>query len=161
MSAAPGEFKELLQELVGAGVEFVLIGGLAVNYHGVIRSTEDIVIVPAPARDNLERLAGVLRRLEAHVPGSDPRFDPLSAEALSGGITVKCLTRHGALHIVQGQAGMPRYDELAAEAAQGELDDVTVRVCSYEHLVAMKRTSGRPQDEIDLADLARARGDAP
>ena len=53
---------ELLRQLHGSGVEYVLIGGLAVNAHGVIRSTKDVDIWPSPDPANLSRLAELLER---------------------------------------------------------------------------------------------------
>jgi hypothetical protein len=55
--------------LAGAGVEFVLIGGLAVGAHGFPRATKDVAIVRAPAASNLERLAAVLRSSTHDITG--------------------------------------------------------------------------------------------
>lgn len=49
---------ELLLALLGAGVRFVVIGGVAVGVHGFVRATEDRDIVPDPDPENLNRLAG-------------------------------------------------------------------------------------------------------
>lgn len=160
MSDYDRAFTDLLSALVDAGVEFVLIGGWALPVHGVGRATFDVDVVPDPDRANLERLAALLRALDVHVPGADPRFDPASSEVLSGGATVNCLTRLGELRVVQGQQGMPEYSELRERALELEVESGRFNVCSYEDLVAMKSATGRPQDEIDVADLRRARGEA-
>jgi hypothetical protein len=57
---------ELIAALADGGVEYVLIGGLAVGAHGFPRATKDVDIVPAPDARNLDRLAIVLHALEAH-----------------------------------------------------------------------------------------------
>lgn len=49
------DIEAILRELVEAGVEFLLIGGVAVGYHGHVRATKDVDVVPAPDRENLER----------------------------------------------------------------------------------------------------------
>ena len=54
---------------------------------------------------------------------------------------------------------MPGFDELMAASEEAVVEGIVIRVCSREHLVQMKRAAGRPQDEIDLADLRRAEGD--
>lgn len=153
------DYLELLGALVERDVDFVLIGGLAVNAHGVIRATADADIVPDPARDNLKRLGSALGALDAHVPGADPALGALDARALSFGGNWKCETKHGPLHIVQAQSGVPAYDELRKRSVKVEVGELSLFVCSYEDLVAMKRAAGRPQDEIDLADLRTARGE--
>jgi hypothetical protein len=52
-------FDQLLRRLSEADVEFVLIGGLAVNAWGVVRGTKDVDIVVAPDIENLKRVAAV------------------------------------------------------------------------------------------------------
>jgi hypothetical protein len=47
------DIAELLRRLDDAGVEHVLIGGLAVNAHGVIRATQDVDVCPSPDPANL------------------------------------------------------------------------------------------------------------
>jgi hypothetical protein len=64
---------ELIAALVDGGVEYVLIGGLAVGAHGFPRATKDLDIVPAPDETNLRRLAGVLRELDARHFGRGAR----------------------------------------------------------------------------------------
>ncbi|CAN5182218.1 hypothetical protein BH24ACT23_BH24ACT23_06270 [soil metagenome] len=160
MSNFDAAFTDLLKAVVEAGVDFVLIGGWALPVHGVGRATFDVDIVPDPSRENLTRLAKLLDRLDAHVPGADPTQNPLAVEALSSGVTVKALTRLGELHVVQGQPGIPPYSELHGRSIELEVEDVAFRVCSYDDLIAMKEATGRPQDEIDITDLRRARGEA-
>jgi hypothetical protein len=65
------DIQGLLRHLDEAGVEFIVIGGVAVGFHGYVRATEDLDIVPSPDPRNLERLAEVLRALGAglDVPG--------------------------------------------------------------------------------------------
>jgi hypothetical protein len=50
----------LLRALHEAGVRHIIIGGFAVNAHGVIRPSRDLDIVPDPDPDNLRRLAHLL-----------------------------------------------------------------------------------------------------
>ena len=61
----------LLEGLTSHGVEFVVIGGVAVGVHGVVRATKDLDIVPRPARANDERLAAALRHIHARLLGVD------------------------------------------------------------------------------------------
>ena len=44
----------------------------------------------------------------------------------------------------------PAYGALDASAIEGELEGIRLRVCSLEHLIAMKRAAGRPRDLDDL-----------
>ncbi len=90
----------LLRELVQEGVDFLVIGGVAVGFHGYVRATKDVDVVPAPDPENLERLARVLRRLGAEVEGaqgfeSEELPDPLDPSALALGGNWVLRTRLG------------------------------------------------------------------
>jgi hypothetical protein len=51
------DLRSLLEALHEAGVDLVVIGGVAVGAHGFIRGTEDLDVVPDPDPDNLVRLS--------------------------------------------------------------------------------------------------------
>jgi hypothetical protein len=139
-------------------VDFVVIGGIAVMAHGFVRSTADTDITANPEMRNLERLATVLKDLDAVLPGADPTAgDPTSARSLSFGGNPRFETSLGRLHIVQSPAGAPVYRDLAGHAEVLDLDGVTLRVCAYPDLVAMKLATARDQDRLDLVGLREAR----
>lgn len=151
-----------LRALIEGCVDFVVIGGIAVMAHGYVRATADTDITVNPDRRNLERLATVLLSLEAVLPGADPiAGDPASARSLSFGGNPRFETRLGRLHVVQSPAGAPSYSELATRAITVELDDLKLRICAYEDLVAMKKATARDQDQLDLTALREARSETP
>ena len=104
---------ELIAALADGGVEYVLIGGLAVGAHGFPRATKDLDIVPAPDQPNLRRLAGVLRAIDARhfeTGDFDPAefpFDPLDPGDLREGGNFVLATRLGRLDIMQWVPGCP------------------------------------------------------
>jgi hypothetical protein len=163
---------ELLRQLHSAGVEHVLIGGLAVNAHGVIRSTKDVDICPAPDPSNLARLADLLTRLGVRQLGvgddgfaaDELPFDPTRADDLAEGGNFRLETPLGVLDIMQWIPGIEAdsaYATLAADAQRAVAFGIEIRVCSLPALRLMKRAAGRPQDLQDLADLELAHPDAP
>lgn len=152
----------LLRALHERGVRHVIIGGFAVNAHGVIRPSKDLDIVPDPSPENLARLAALLGELEArHVGSGDFRVeefpaDPTKPEDLAAGTNFRLETRLGDLDVMQWISGIdedPAYEALAESALEGELDGIPLRVCSLKHLIAMKRAAGRPRDLDDLQRL--------
>jgi predicted nucleotidyltransferase len=66
------------------------------------------------------------------------------------------LTELGQIDVLQGLPQVPRYEELETQAQDVDLEGLTVRVCSLEHLLAMKRASDRPRDRDDLEALEAA-----
>jgi hypothetical protein len=167
---APLDPEALLRRLGEAKVEYVVIGGIAVNAHGVIRATKDLDICPGPDRMNLMRLATLLRELDAAQIGmedfdsAEMPFDPTSVDDLAQGGNFRLRTRLGNLDVMQWVSGIDgdlAYPTLAADLEIVELPEIEVPICSLAHLRAMKRAAGRPQDLQDLADLAIAHGDDP
>lgn len=143
----------------------MLIGGLAVNAYGVIRATQDVDICPDPDRVNLERLAGLLRDLEARQLGVEDEgfaerempFDPTKPEDLAQGGNLRLETELGVLDVMQWLPGIDNaYATLSEDSRQATAFGITVRVCSLAKLRQMKQAAGRPRDLQDLADLDAA-----
>lgn len=160
---SPLDASGLLAALSKAGIDFVVIGGFAVSAHGYPRATKDLDIVPAPDAENLERLAAVLKKLNATLIG----MEELSAEEIvqpdAGGLAMGgnfvLATSSGRLDVMQLVAPDLDFGELAAASVEDEVFGHQVRFCSYEHLVAMKEAAGRPEDLLDLERLRQARGE--
>jgi hypothetical protein len=152
----------LLRALHERGIEHIVVGGFAVNAHGFIRVTKDLDIVPSPTEENLGKLAEMLRDLHARIldtgdfkPEEMPA-DPTRTADLAMGGNFCLLTDLGRLDVMQWLSGIDfddLYTKLDHEAIESTVDGVLVHVCSLEHLRAMKRAAGRPQDLIDLQRL--------
>ncbi len=158
------DIQAILEELVQGGVEFLLIGGVAVGYHGHVRATKDVDVVPASDPANLERLATVLKRLDAEVEGadefgSDELPSPLDPEALAMGGNWVLQTRLGRLDIMQWIGDQALWDKLSSAAIDDEIGGLPVKMVSYGDLVALKEQAGRPEDLADLEHLRQARGE--
>lgn len=159
----PLEAEALLRVLAAHRVELVIIGGFALAAHGVIRGTKDIDIVPDPRPENIGRLAAALRELGAEVMLADD-FDPSELGlvpdedglALGGNWVLR--TGLGRLDVMQDVAGVRSYESLRAAAVERDVPDAAPFWFSgLDDLIAMKAAAGRPQDELDITSLQRAR----
>jgi predicted nucleotidyltransferase len=156
------DIQAILRELVEGEVRFLLIGGVAVGYHGHVRATKDVDIVPDPDRENLERLAEVLRRLGAEVEGADDFEavelpDPLDVATLELGGNWVLSTRLGRLDVMQWIRDLPLWTELSPGALDDRIVGLPIKIVSYEDLVKLKELAGRPEDLIDLQKMREAR----
>jgi predicted nucleotidyltransferase len=154
----------ILAILAERDVEFLIIGGVAVGFHGYIRATKDVDVVPAPDPENLRRVAAVLRELGAELDGAgefenDELPDPLDPETLALGGNWVLQTRLGRFDLMQWIGDDALWERLSPAAEDVALGDLRVKVVSYEDLVALKEQAGREQDLQDLKLLRQARGE--
>lgn len=156
----------ILRTLIAHEVEFVVIGGLAVGAHGFPRATKDVDVVPAPERGNLRRLHAALSELQAEpMEIGDLRAEelpvPFGPEGLDEGGNWTLRTRAGRVDVMQWIPGIDEgYQQLRPHAIDEDVPGVgRVMFAGYDDLVTMKRTAGRPEDELDLLRLERIRED--
>jgi hypothetical protein len=154
--------RDLLAALADAAVEYCLVGGVAVNLHGVPRLTYDVDIVVVPEREQLHRAARVLAGL-----GLSCRI-PVKLEDFADA-TYRATMReeHNLMAVSYDDPSDPLREvdvlvspdvdasDLVARATVLSLGDVPVRVASISDLIAMKRLSGRQQDAADVVHLER------
>jgi hypothetical protein len=158
------DIQGLLEQLAAAEVDYIVIGGVAVGFHGYVRATKDLDVVPAPGRQNLERLATLLRTLDAELDGAGDFDagelpDPLDPDVLGQGGNWVLQTRLGRFDLMQWQGERELWEMLSPAAVEVDLDGVLVKIAGYEDLVALKEQAGRPGDLEDLDRLRQARGE--
>lgn len=146
----PPDFRDLLAELDGEGVEFVLVGGWAVAFHGRPRATKDIDFVLRGSAENLERTARALGAFgaPASLCSAVREMQPTDVVYLG-----QPPLRVDFLREIDGVGT----EDLFARAVNVTLDDVPLRVVSLDDLIANKRAAGRPQDIRDAEFLEKVR----
>jgi len=150
-------FGRLLGDLNRADVRYVVVGGIAVIRHGVVRATKDLDVVVAADERTAVALSGLLGEWRATRPdgsGEDRRLP-------SAGWPLHLRTAHGLIDVLA--EGSPPLDlsGLLSRADERHVDGVPARICSLADLVALKRSAGRPTDLDDLARLETAHGSLP
>ena len=157
----------ILRTLLAHDVDFIVIGGLAVGAHGFPRATKDVDLVPAPEPDNLRRLYAALSELQAEPmeigdfrPAELPV--PFAPEGLDEGGNWTLRTVAGRVDVMQWIPGIEEgYEQLRPRAVEDDVPGIgRVAFAGYDDLVTMKRTAGRPEDELDLLRLAQVREDS-
>lgn len=149
---------QILEALVEAKVEFVVIGGLAAQVHGSPSLTGDVDICHSLDHDNLDRLASALGNLEAtrRMMPTGVRA-PIDAHALRAGDVFTLSTRAGDLDLLAHPDPNLDFATLARSASTVAILGVPVRVASIDDLMAMKRAAGRPKDRVELEILGALR----
>jgi predicted nucleotidyltransferase len=145
----------MLRELLDRGVDFVVVGGMAVQVHGHVRGTRDLDLIPAPDLLNLGRLAEALAALGAELAEGGRAPDP---HALRRAPLVRLITERGRLDLLNPDlaTGLPKaYADIRGRAVELELDGRVVAVAGLDDLIRMKRVAGRAHDLSDIGALTR------
>ncbi len=145
------EAKAVLAALVNGGVDFVVIGSMAMAAQGLPRATHDLDIFVSPEIENLEALKRALRSLF-----DDPNVEEIDPTELAGDYpAVEYVPPHGnySMDILTRLGEAFVWPDLAANCDEIELGDLVVKVATPSMLYRMKRDTVRPQDRADAARL--------
>ena len=145
-------------------MDFVVVGGVAVQAHGYIRSTQDLDIIARPTTLNLSRLSEALAELGGRARGLPARLRLTDPHRLKRAPLVPVMTTAGPLDVVNIEhvAGAPRsYDELRDGRADRRARGLEVAVAGLRDLIRMKRAAGREHDLADIEALTRRPDDRP
>lgn len=123
--------------------------------HASERMTTAIDLAVTFSRDNRERIARALERIDARImgPNGEIAANRPTAEFLGAGDMWFFKTRHGKLDVIAPPANPYDYVGLRDRALEIDLEGMIVPVASRDDLLKMKRAAGRPRDLDDIAHL--------
>lgn len=147
----PLDAERIFRVLAERGVDYVLIGGIAVQTHGHVRMTNDVDLIPAPDPLNLERLASALGELEARVLNPGSEGVAIDAQMLPRSTIWQFATRDGDIDVMHEVPHGDPFEQLSERALRIRLGEVEVPVVGLDDLIRMKLARGR---SVDLADVA-------
>lgn len=140
------DFKEFLQLLRSAKIEYLLVGGYAVGHYGFPRATGDLDIWVANHDENATRLVEALRKFGFDVPELNKSLFKKPKHVVRMGVPPIRLKILSSIDGVDFQDCYPRRET-------AEIDGVDVDLISLADLKENKRASGRHQDLTDLEKL--------
>jgi predicted nucleotidyltransferase len=140
------------------GVEYVLIGGMAVQTHGHVRMTNDADLIPAPDPANLARLADALISMDAKVLNPGHEDEAITASMLPRSTIWQFTTRDGNIDVMQEVPGGREFEQLSEDSLPIRLGDIAIEVVGLDDLIRMKLARGR---RVDLDDVAALTDQAP
>lgn len=148
----PSDFQDLLIELHDAGVEFVVIGGHAVAYHGHPRATKDLDVLVRPVAENAARVYRALAAFGAPLETFDVGEEDFTT--YDGILQIGLPPRR--IDILNQAAGIS-FDGAIADGESFELEGRRIPVIGIDALLRNKAAAGRDQDLADIANLKRGR----
>ena len=136
-------FLDFLKILVKEKVEFMLVGGYAVNYHGYSRFTGDLDLWSNPSEKNIEAL---IRSIDAF--GFDTNI--LIGKDLKNESPVKLAEDGIKIEILHHLEGGFSFEEAYERAKFISVENIEVKLISFDDLLANKSNSMRMKDAVDV-----------
>lgn len=141
-------FKELLGLLEKNNVDYMIVGGYAVAFHGYPRFTKDIDIFFHKEKKNVERLKKTLVEFGFNENDLDDALFTEPGNIIQFGISP---LRVDIINEIDGV----RYEEAEAHIVRGKYGDISVNFIGRQELIKNKRAAGRDQDAVDAKKLEK------
>jgi hypothetical protein len=148
------DFGGIVGLFADAGVEAIVIGGLAAQAHGAARLTQDVDFLYRRTPENIGRLAAGMASQSPYLRGAPAglpfRFDERTIQA---GLNFTLTTALGDVDLLGEMTGGGSYDQVRPHAVTLEVFGRDVLVLGLEALIRAKRAAGRPKDLEAIAEL--------
>jgi predicted nucleotidyltransferase len=144
----------LLSALHDAGVEFIIVGGVAARAHGSALVTQDVDVSYSRRAGNLERIVRALRPTKPYLRGA-PRGLPFewSTATLRAGLNFTLTTTAGDIDLLGEIVGGGTYEALLPHTITVKLFGRETKILDLPWLIRVKRAAGRPKDLQVIAEL--------
>ena len=144
-----GANEALVRAFAASGVEFVVIGGLAVAWYCADRQADDMDLLVNPTPENSARISRTLDDLRMNGYTSDSFTKP--------GLQVPLKQLYYA-ELLTPQKDGPTYSEIAKDAVDAKLFNIPIRLASVVSLIRLKEqavASAEAQRDKHLKDIER------
>ena len=139
-------YLDMLKCLNKAGVDYIMVGGWAVNLHGYVRATIDLDIWILADQENARKVYAALGEFGAPLGEVKPEDFAQDGTIFQIGVA-PC--RIDVINKIDGVS----YADAAPRAIPKTIEGIPVRIISREDLIANKRASGRTKDLADAEIL--------
>lgn len=148
------DLTDIIERLIKAEVDFVLVGGLAAVTYGSSMATQDIDICCSLAPDNLLRIQSALEGLHP-VHRMTTHLVPLqlTEENCKSLKNLYLETDWGQLDCLGEILGLGNYEEVKRLSQTLELDGSEFRILRIDALITAKKAMGRPKDIETIKQL--------
>ncbi|MYI74686.1 MAG: hypothetical protein F4057_05015 [Acidobacteria bacterium] len=148
------DFKTIIRVFSEAGIECVIVGGVAATIHGSARLTQDIDFVYARTDANIKRLVTALRPYSPYPRGAPPDLPfTWSVATLKRGLNFTLTSTIGDIDLLGEIVGGGDYRKLLPHTVTVELFGRQCRCLDLPGLIRAKRATGRPRDLDTIAEL--------
>lgn len=150
MEKLDANFADFLKSLHRHRVEYLVVGGYAVGYHGFVRATGDLDVFVGISGTNARNLISAFRDFGFAVP------ELSEAIFMEKGRIVRVGVPPLRLEVMNEISGVA-FAECYARRIEETIDGVRINFMDREKLLANKRSAGRPKDLADVDALTKPR----
>ena len=147
----------LIEALVAAKIEMIVVGGVAAVLHGAPVTTHDLDIVYSCNLDNLAHLQALLEQLDAIIREPGERERRPTIEMLDGSGQLRLMTSLGPLDLLGKLHDGRDYEALQSSSVTLVDGNLRLRVVDLDTLIQIKSTTGRARDRIVVPMLMALR----
>jgi Nucleotidyl transferase of unknown function (DUF2204) len=144
-------FEKLLVLLAEAGVDYIVVGGIAVSIQGYVRLTEDVALLIEASAENVKRL---LTRLADYGEGFAKELSVEDFDDAEGAIRIVEEIEQCQIDLFTRMSGR-RYADVISDADRFEVGGHRIAVASKNSLIGWKSASVREKDRFDADALRR------
>jgi hypothetical protein len=144
------EFKQILLLLKKHNVDYIVIGGYAVIYHGYARTTVDIDILLKPDNHIRKNLIAALKEFGI----SQESLDQIELIDLSKAAVFYFGDKPRRIDFLTKISGV-NFNEAIETANHFRLEDDDIAVIDFNHLLINKMISDRLKDKADVEELQK------
>ena len=149
-----GDLAGIVGILADAGVEFIVIGGLAAQAHGSARLTQDADFVYRRSPENIARLCAALAPHRPYLRGAPAGLPfQLDEDTVRRGLNFTLTTSVADVDLLGEMTGGGTYEEIEPNTQTLSVFGRDVRVIDLPALIRAKRAAGRPKDLEATAEL--------
>ncbi len=152
-------YEDILRAFQKQRVKYVLVGGIAVNLLGSLRSTADMDILVEMSDNNLAKVVTILKKKGY---GVKQPIDPMGlADRETREYWIK--KKHMKAFNFYGDDGIKEVDiiidtpvtfeEAKKDVFRIKSGDIIIPVISIDRLIEMKKNTGRNIDKLDIEEL--------
>ncbi|HEX8163278.1 MAG TPA: hypothetical protein VF538_15515 [Pyrinomonadaceae bacterium] len=151
------ELRQAIETLSRHEVEFIIVGGVAMNLHGSAHVTFDLDICYARRRANLKRLSAALSPYQPRPRGLPENLPFVWDEQTLQSGTNFTLTTIGDIDLLGEVSGVGVYAEAFVASVAVPLYGIACRVLTLDALIEAKRAAARVKDQLVLPELEALR----
>ncbi|MFH1847693.1 MAG: nucleotidyltransferase family protein [Candidatus Omnitrophota bacterium] len=156
-------YEKILREFQRQKVRYVLVGGIAVNLLGSLRSTADLDILVEMSDNNLAKIVKILKK---HGYSTKQPVDPMgiadreTREDWIKNKHMKAFDFHKANELKEVDIIIEApvsFEKARKNAIRMRVGNITLPVICIDDLIKMKKHTGRAIDKLDIDELKKVK----